>query len=70
MTVDYPHIPKSFDTITPISADADLAHSAGWALSPRFGDRIGEPGFCAGRVALVRAHTGGVGAGSRYWPGR
>ena len=26
MTVDYPHIPKSFDTITPISADP--AHSA------------------------------------------
>ncbi len=26
MTRDYPHIPKSFDTITHISAD--LAHSA------------------------------------------
>jgi hypothetical protein len=23
MTVDYPHIPKSFDTITPISADIE-----------------------------------------------
>ena len=26
MTRDYPHIPKSFDTITPISAD--IEHSA------------------------------------------
>ena len=30
MTTDYPHIPKSFDTITPISADTE--HSAECSL--------------------------------------
>ncbi len=30
MTLDYPHIPKSFDTITPISADP--GHSVGRAF--------------------------------------
>lgn len=30
MTPDYPHIPKSIDTITPISADSE--HSAEWAF--------------------------------------
>ena len=33
MTRDYPHIPKSFDTITPISAD--LVHLAKWPLLRR-----------------------------------
>jgi hypothetical protein len=30
VTTDYPHIPKSFDTITPISADTE--HCVKWAL--------------------------------------
>ena len=40
MTVDYPHIPKSFDTITPISAD--LADSTECVISPVAGDRCGS----------------------------
>ena len=38
MTPASPHIPKSFDTSTPISAD--LVHSANGAISPIFVDRL------------------------------
>ena len=41
MTTDYPHIPKSLDTITPISAG--MRGSVARAISPISGGRRGSP---------------------------
>ena len=50
MTPDYPHIPKSFDTITPISADTE--HSTRCALSSgiRCSGLVEPEGSCQRRV--------------------